>query len=103
MRGDPFYTGLPRRRARGKEYDALVAETIAALRRQWGASLLVHFEDFASRNSYRLLARYREEVGFETATQTRKPEQQHKGPLTAHGIVASRNAFRLLPRHCAAL
>jgi len=74
VREDPFYAGLPRRRARGKEYDALVVETIAALRRRWGASLLVHFEDFASRNSYRLLARYREEVGFQTATQTRKPK-----------------------------
>ena len=29
---------------------------------RYGKALLVHFEDFASRNSYRLLAKYREQV-----------------------------------------
>ena len=29
---------------------------------RYGKALLVHFEDFSSRNSYRLLAKYREQV-----------------------------------------
>ena len=47
---------------RGPEYDDLVAETVAALRDRYGPALLIHWEDFASRNSYRLLKRFRNEV-----------------------------------------
>ena len=47
---------------RGPEYDQLVATTVAALRARYGPSLLIHWEDFASRNSYRLLQRFRDEV-----------------------------------------
>lgn len=61
VRDGAFYSGLPQRRVRGQEFDSLVDETIAALRRRYGKSLLVHFEDFASRNSYRLLAKYRDQ------------------------------------------
>jgi hypothetical protein len=32
VRGDAFYAGLPQRRQRGEQYDALVDETIGALR-----------------------------------------------------------------------
>jgi len=50
-------------RARGPKYDALIDELVDALRERYGGSLLVHWEDFASRNSYRLLARARDRVG----------------------------------------
>ncbi len=39
-----------------------MAETVAALRDRYGPALLIHWEDFASRNSYRLLKRFRNEV-----------------------------------------
>ena len=39
-----------------------VDETVTALRSRYGGALLLHFEDFASRNSFRLLARYRAQV-----------------------------------------
>eukprot|EP00208_Stichococcus_sp_RCC1054_P004202 CAMPEP_0206137386 /NCGR_PEP_ID=MMETSP1473-20131121/2522_1 /ASSEMBLY_ACC=CAM_ASM_001109 /TAXON_ID=1461547 /ORGANISM="Stichococcus sp, Strain RCC1054" /LENGTH=630 /DNA_ID=CAMNT_0053530445 /DNA_START=352 /DNA_END=2243 /DNA_ORIENTATION=- len=61
VRDAPFYAGLPRRRARGPEYDELVAETVAALRERYGPALLIHWEDFSSRNSYRLLQRFRDQ------------------------------------------
>ena len=47
---------------RGPEYDELVAETVAALRERYGPALLIHWEDFSSRNSYRLLQRFRDQV-----------------------------------------
>ena len=49
-------------RARGSKYVALIDELIDALRERYGSSLLVHWEDFAAKNSYRLLARARERV-----------------------------------------
>lgn len=56
-----FYCGLPRRRSRSRDYDELVAETVAALQARYGRSILIHWEDFASRNSYRLLQKFRSE------------------------------------------
>ena len=49
-------------RVRGGKYDALVDETITALRRRYGAALLVHWEDFAASNAFRLLAKYQAQV-----------------------------------------
>jgi malate dehydrogenase (oxaloacetate-decarboxylating)(NADP+) len=55
---DPLYLGARRRRIEGEEYDALVAEFVAAARRVF-PGVVIQFEDFANRNSFRLLARYR--------------------------------------------
>ena len=49
-------------RARGPKYDAMFEELINALRGRYGQTLLVHWEDFSSKNSYRLLAKARQEV-----------------------------------------
>ena len=54
--------GLSQERARGPNYGTLIDELIDALRERYGSSLLVHWEDFSARNSYRLLARARERV-----------------------------------------
>jgi hypothetical protein len=51
-------------RARGPKYDTLIDELIDALRERYGHSLLVHWEDFSSRNSYRLLASARDRVSI---------------------------------------
>ena len=48
---------------RGQQYDQLIDELLEALRERFGTSLLIHWEDFGSQNSYRLLARARAKAG----------------------------------------
>ena len=45
-------------RVRGREYDDIVDELIEALRERYGARLVLHWEDFNVRNSFRLLDKY---------------------------------------------
>ena len=45
-------------RVRGQEYDEVIDELIQALRERYGASLILHWEDFNVRNSFRLLDKY---------------------------------------------
>jgi malate dehydrogenase (oxaloacetate-decarboxylating)(NADP+) len=59
--GDPLYMGLRQRRIRGPEYDALVAELIAAVGEVFPRAL-IQFEDFANLNAFRLLAQWRDRV-----------------------------------------
>ncbi len=58
---DELYLGLPRRRVRGPSYDALVDAFLRGVQRRWPKAM-VQFEDFAMSNSFRILARYRDEV-----------------------------------------
>jgi malate dehydrogenase (oxaloacetate-decarboxylating)(NADP+) len=58
---DPLYMGTQRRRLRGDAYDELVDEFFEAVGKVFPRAV-VQLEDFATRNAFRLLERYR--VGY---------------------------------------
>ena len=58
---DPLYLGIPRHRLRGEAYDELVDEFFEAVAEIFPKAV-VQLEDFATRNAFRLLEKYR--VGF---------------------------------------
>jgi malate dehydrogenase (oxaloacetate-decarboxylating)(NADP+) len=58
---DPLYLGTPEHRLRGSEYDALVDEFVYAVQEVFPGAL-VHFEDFANANAFRLLHKYVDKV-----------------------------------------
>ena len=58
---DPLYIGLPQRRLPADQYDALLDEFMNAAATVFPAAL-VQFEDFASRNAFRLLNKYRDKA-----------------------------------------
>ena len=58
---DPLYLGVPRRRLRGAPYDSLVDELVDAIRVLFPRAL-IQWEDFASRNAFRVLERHRNRV-----------------------------------------
>ena len=61
LRADPLYVGLKRPRLRGREYDELLDEFIAATQEVF-PGVVVQFEDFANHNAFRLLAKYRDRI-----------------------------------------
>ena len=58
---DPLYLGVPRPRLRGEAYDSLVDELVGAIREVFPRAL-IQWEDFASRNAFRVLQRHRDRV-----------------------------------------
>ena len=61
LHGDPLYIGLNQKRVRGPEYDAFIAEFVAAVAKAYPKAIL-QWEDFGNANAFRLLHAYRERV-----------------------------------------
>jgi malate dehydrogenase (oxaloacetate-decarboxylating)(NADP+) len=61
FRDDPLYIGLHQERVRGEPYDELVEEFIGAASSLF-PGVVIQFEDFANRNAFRLLQRYRDRI-----------------------------------------
>jgi len=57
---DPLYIGLRQPRLRGAPFTAFMDEVVDALRERYGASLIVHFEDFGASTAWDVLHRYRQ-------------------------------------------
>jgi malate dehydrogenase (oxaloacetate-decarboxylating)(NADP+) len=61
LREDPLYLGVAHPRVRGEAYDSLVEEFVMAVQDVFPGAV-IQFEDFATDNALRLLARYRDRV-----------------------------------------
>eukprot|EP01025_Chloroclados_australasicus_P005042 TRINITY_DN11415_c0_g1_i1.p1 TRINITY_DN11415_c0_g1~~TRINITY_DN11415_c0_g1_i1.p1 ORF type:complete len:434 (-),score=38.94 TRINITY_DN11415_c0_g1_i1:101-1348(-) len=60
LRNDQFYTGIKQPRIIGEKYFQILDQVIFGLMNRYGNNLLVHFEDFGTKNAFELLRRYTE-------------------------------------------
>jgi len=61
LHDDPLYIGINQPRVRGADYDAFIAEFVAAVRLAYPKALL-QWEDFGNSNAFRLLRKYRDQI-----------------------------------------
>ena len=58
---DPFYIGLPRKRAQGAEYEEFLNEFVLAAQKVFPGGL-IQFEDFGNHNAFDLLGKWRHRI-----------------------------------------
>lgn len=58
---DPFYIGLPRKRAQGAEYEGFLEEFVTSVQKVFPGSLM-QFEDFGNHNAFDLLGKWRNRI-----------------------------------------
>jgi malate dehydrogenase (oxaloacetate-decarboxylating)(NADP+) len=86
---DPLYIGLKQPRDRTKAYDAIVDEVVSAVRDRYGAQTIIHWEDFAPRNAFRLLRKFQAVPGVVTYND----DIQGTAAVTVSGLLASVRAL----------
>jgi malate dehydrogenase (oxaloacetate-decarboxylating)(NADP+) len=87
---DPLYVGDRRRRERGEKYDRLLEAFVAGLRQRYGEGVIVHWEDLAPRNAFRVLQKFRNDPKFKATTYN--DDIQGTAAVTVAGIVSSSRA-----------
>ena len=90
---DPLYLGLKRERARSRAYGALLDEVVVSIRERFGPNTIIHWEDFAPRNAFRVLKKYYSAPDVVTYND----DIQGTAAVTVSGILAS---VRALERGC---
>ena len=83
---DPLYVGDRRRRERGAKYDQLLEELVEALRTRYGRNTIIHWEDFAPRNAFRVLQKFR---SAPISAVTYNDDIQGTAAVTVAGTLAS--------------
>lgn len=86
---DPLYIGLRRERERGEAYDALIEELVSAVRERYGPNTIIHWEDFAPRNAFRVLRKFQAKSGVVTYND----DIQGTAAVTVSGLLASVRAI----------
>ncbi|CAM6084569.1 unnamed protein product [Calypogeia fissa] len=80
---DPYYLGLRQNRTKGQEYDDLIHEFMVAVKRAYGETVYIQYEDFGNENAFRLMAKYA------TTHLTANDDIQGTAAVALAGVVAA--------------